>query len=62
MKDDTLFTDPVCGQPMDGMETAVMVYYDGEVRAFCSTHCMETFMKDPETFLQRRGKGVARAS
>lgn len=43
--------DPVCGmlvQPDSPYRTT----YKGEDFAFCSSHCLETFERDPERYLE----------
>ena len=39
--------DPVCGMSIDA-EAAVTAEHEGETYHFCSAHCKEKFLEDPE--------------
>jgi Cu+-exporting ATPase len=43
--------DPVCGMDGDPATAKHKLEYSGETFYFCSAHCLETFLKDPEHFL-----------
>jgi len=45
-------TDPVCGMDVDKNAAAATSDYKGETFYFCSTHCKDKFMDDPESFLR----------
>jgi Cu+-exporting ATPase len=45
--------DPVCGMTVDPDKAAGSYEYNGQTYYFCSTHCVNRFQKDPESFLQK---------
>jgi len=47
----TLPTDPVCGMTVDPSDAAGQFDYGGRTYYFCSTHCLDTFRADPESYL-----------
>ena len=46
--------DPVCGMTVAKETAAGSFDYRGKTYFFCSTHCLERFRKDPESFLRTR--------
>src|SRR5207249_12070331 len=44
--------DPVCRMTVDPQHAAGSFEYDGQTYFFCSTHCLEKFRADPESFLK----------
>ncbi|MCA1971205.1 MAG: cadmium-translocating P-type ATPase [Caenispirillum sp.] len=63
--DITTVEDPVCGMRIDPDATAHHHAYDGATYHFCSAHCTDSFIADPEKYLSARpephpvaGKGV----
>ena len=53
--------DPVCGMTVDPDNAAGSFEYEGKTYHFCSTHCLHRFQKDPESFLNKAPKSVAKA-
>jgi Cu+-exporting ATPase len=49
--------DSVCGMMVEPQKAAGKVEHAGQTYHFCSTHCVERFKKDPETFLGVPGTG-----
>jgi YHS domain-containing protein len=47
--------DPVCGMSIDA-EAAVTAEHEGETYHFCSIHCKEKFMEDPEKHMSEAHK------
>jgi P-type Cu+ transporter len=45
--------DPVCGMTVDTMNAAGSFSYGGNTYFFCSTHCLDRFRKDPESFIKK---------
>ncbi len=43
--------DPVCGMKADQDQTSLTFSYQGRHYFFCSTHCLESFKKNPEKYL-----------
>jgi Cu+-exporting ATPase len=43
--------DPVCGMEVDETESIYQYEYKGETYHFCSEHCMEDFIAEPEKCL-----------
>jgi Cu+-exporting ATPase len=43
--------DPICGMTVDPRDCAGSFDYKGKTYYFCSTHCLEKFRADPETYL-----------
>jgi Cu+-exporting ATPase len=55
--------DPVCGMTVDKKKAAASFEYEGNQYFFCSTHCLESFRKDPQRFLSGTGvRGPQRGS
>jgi uncharacterized membrane protein YraQ (UPF0718 family)/YHS domain-containing protein len=50
-------TDPVCGMRVDRAR-ALQAEHDGRTYAFCSEHCRERFMADPERFSRTAAPGA----
>ncbi len=50
---DTLRKDPICGMMADDTKKDT-VHYKNKVYAFCSKHCKQEFVKDPETYLPKK--------
>ncbi len=44
--------DPVCGMKVDPARAAGSVDYKGTTYYFCSTHCVQKFRENPESFLK----------
>jgi YHS domain-containing protein len=49
---DTLRKDPICGMMADDTKKDT-VHYKNKVYAFCSKHCKEKFVKNPEANLPK---------
>ena len=50
--------DPVCGMEIDEKSAAAKVEYQGKTYYFCSSHCRDTFKKDPGKYVKdQRGSG-----
>lgn len=49
---DTMRKDPICGMSADDTRKDT-VHYKGKVYAFCSKHCKEEFVKNPEAHLPK---------
>jgi Cu+-exporting ATPase len=47
--------DPVCGMAVNPATAAGSLEYNGVTYFFCSTHCLESFRKDPASFLGGTG-------
>ncbi len=45
--------DPVCGMTVQPEKAAGSVEYEGRIYYFCSTHCLNKFRADSESFLRR---------
>lgn len=50
MAPDTMRKDPICGMMADDTKKDT-VHYKNKVYAFCSKHCKEEFVKNPEAHL-----------
>jgi YHS domain-containing protein len=48
--------DPVCKMILEKDEAKAKVEYNGEVLYFCSLHCKEEFIKDPEKYISKKPK------
>jgi P-type Cu+ transporter len=44
--------DPVCGMSVNKEAAAGSLKHNGQTYFFCSTHCLETFRKDPTRFVK----------
>ncbi|MEL1264389.1 heavy metal translocating P-type ATPase [Pseudoxanthomonas putridarboris] len=53
--------DPVCGMSVDPARTPYRAEHGGRAHHFCSAHCRDTFIADPEKYL-RPEPGVATTS
>jgi YHS domain-containing protein len=51
--DDTA-KDPVCGMTMKRSEAKATFDYSGKTYYFCSAGCKDTFVKDPEKYIQKK--------
>ena len=51
--------DPVCGMQVDPPRAAGSVDYKGITYYFCSTHCLQKFRKNPESFLKPEPEPLA---
>jgi Cu+-exporting ATPase len=45
-------TDPVCGMQLDPSQAAAQAVYDGVAYYFCSEECRDTFLEDPEQYVE----------
>jgi Cu+-exporting ATPase len=45
--------DPVCGMPVKPAAAAGSFEYDGRTYYFCSTHCLDKFKANPQSFLNQ---------
>jgi Cu+-exporting ATPase len=45
-------TDPVCGMQFDSRQAAAQAVHDGVAYYFCSEECRDTFLEDPEQFVE----------
>ncbi len=43
--------DPVCKQIIDKKEAKFSVVFSGEKYYFCSAHCKDEFVKNPEKYI-----------
>lgn len=50
---DTLRKDPICGMMADDTKKDT-VHYKNKVYAFCSKHCKQEFVKDPEAYTPKK--------
>ena len=50
-------TDPVCGMNVDQARAAGKHEHNGQTYYFCSHHCEEKFVEDPEKWLNKRHAG-----
>lgn len=53
-------TDPVCGMTVSPQDAAGTVEHAGKTVLFCSSHCRDAFLKDPQRYLggtDHRGSG-----
>ncbi len=48
--------DPVCKVILEKDSAKEKVIYNGEVYYFCSSHCREEFVRDPEKYLSKKPK------
>lgn len=53
MAPDTMRKDPICGMMADDTKKDT-VHYKKNVYAFCSKHCKEEFVKNPEAHLPKK--------
>jgi YHS domain-containing protein len=53
MAPDTMRKDPICGMMADDTKKDT-VHYKKKVYAFCSKHCKEEFVKNPEANLPKK--------
>lgn len=53
MAPDTLRKDPICGMMADDTKKDT-VHYKNKVYAFCSKHCKQEFVKDPEAYTPKK--------
>ena len=44
--------DPVCKQIIDKKEAKFSIVYNGEKYYFCSAHCKDEFVKNPEKYIR----------
>ncbi|MHA2284192.1 MAG: YHS domain-containing protein [Promethearchaeota archaeon] len=44
--------DPVCGMQIDEKSAVGKTYYKGKTCYFCSSHCLDTFNKEPDKYIQ----------
>ena len=49
-KENNFATDPICGMNVDKCD-GLKIKYKGEFYHFCSSHCQETFEKEPEKYI-----------
>jgi len=49
-------TDPVCEMTIEETTAAATSTYKGKTYYFCSKSCKESFDKDPESFIGKKGK------
>ncbi|MEJ2695747.1 MAG: YHS domain-containing protein [Candidatus Sulfobium sp.] len=47
--------DPVCNMTIEESEAAGNSTYKGDTYYFCSKGCQETFDKNPEAFVAKKG-------
>ena len=52
--------DPVCGMTVDRLKTPHRSEYAGQSFSFCSAGCKEKFDREPESYVDRSGRPVAR--
>ena len=45
--------DPVCGMTVNPESAAGLFEYQGKTYYFCSTHCLNRFQQNPESFLNK---------
>jgi Cu+-exporting ATPase len=50
---DAVVRDPVCGMSVSPASAAGSFEYEGNHYYFCSTHCLDRFRKNPESFLNQ---------
>lgn len=48
--------DPVCGMEVDPKQAAAKTEYKGRTYYFCAGACRETFSKNPEKYLAKKGR------
>ena len=46
--------DPVCGAPVDPVQTRYTSEFEGETFHFCSAACQERFEQEPERYARRQ--------
>src|SRR6185312_3005738 len=60
------FIDPICGMTVDPQSAAGSTEHNGTTYYFCSKHCLQKFVADPESFLRPPASvqltGITRAS
>jgi uncharacterized membrane protein YraQ (UPF0718 family)/YHS domain-containing protein len=54
--------DPVCGMTVDRFKTPHRSEYAGQAFSFCGTGCKEKFDREPERYVDRSGRPVARVA
>jgi Cu+-exporting ATPase len=47
--------DPVCHMNVEESKAAATSTYKGKTYYFCSTHCKESFEKEPEKYAEEKG-------
>jgi len=52
-KENNFAIDPICGMNVDKCD-GLRIEYKGELYYFCSTHCQETFEKEPEKYIDTK--------
>ena len=52
-KENNFATDPICGMNVDKYD-GLRIGYKGKLYYFCSTHCRETFEKEPEKHIDTK--------
>ncbi|MBA2525730.1 MAG: YHS domain-containing protein, partial [Pyrinomonadaceae bacterium] len=57
--DATAVIDPVCGMTVQPETAAGWHEHEGETFYFCSTHCLQKFQENPETFLNKSSAPIA---
>ena len=57
-KNEQVLTDPICGMTVDPQDCAGSFDYKGRTYYFCSTHCLEKFRANSETYLAKRRVGA----
>jgi len=50
--------DPVCGMTVNPDSAAGSFVHDGETYYFCSNHCLQKFIKDPERFTKTSAQPI----
>ncbi len=48
--------DPVCGMGVDEESAGATHEYEGKTYYFCAVGCKDRFARDPEKFLEEKGK------
>ncbi len=49
--------DPVCGMQIDEKSAVGKTDYKGKIYYFCSSHCLDSFNKQPDKFIQNNEAG-----
>jgi len=47
--------DPVCGSPVDPLNAAAKIDYEGRTYHFCKAGCLEAFVKEPRRYVGSLG-------
>ncbi len=50
--------DPVCGMKVDPEKAKWKTFYKGKKYYFCSNHCLERFLENPDEYLLHGPKGM----